>query len=166
CAAQLALTEAWDAFGRTADFPFRTRLAEREEQRDRSVHFLRNEVLRNVDLGPRYRERLLRVEKDLNLSRWAEDRAGQPRGLPLLARQRWSAFLTRFNAVAEKDWRQARDLLLQSAPDIAAGRTMPWDQPDGDTQWFVLDAARELAEQCATAVQEAVGLHRAWELVA
>lgn len=165
-AAQLALTEAWDAFGRTADFPFRTRLAERAEQRDRSVHFLRNEVLKNVDLGPRYRERLLRVEKDLNLSRWAVDRAGQPRGLPLLARQRWNAFLTRFNALAEKDWRQARDLLLQSASDIAAGRTMPWDQPDGDTQWFVLDAARELAEQCATAVQEAVGLRRAWELVA
>jgi hypothetical protein len=165
-AAQLALTEAWDAFGRTSDFPFLTRLAQREEQRDRTVSFLRNEVLRNVDLGPRYRERLLRVEKDLNLSRWAEDRAGQPRGLPLLARQRWNSFITRFNAIAEKDWKQARDLLVQSAPDIAAGCTMPWDRPDGDTQWFVLDAARQLAEQCATAIQEAASLRRSGELVA
>jgi hypothetical protein len=164
-AVQLALTEAWDAFGRTADFPFRTRLPEREEQRDRSVRFLRTDVLKDVELGPRYRERMLRLEKNVDLSQWAERRSGQPRGLPLLARGRWNAFLASFNNMAEKDWRQARDLLLAAGQDIEVGRNTPWDQPDGDTHWFVLHTTRALAETCAAAVAEAVDLRGASELI-
>jgi hypothetical protein len=164
-ALQLALTEAWDAFGRTADFPFRTRLPEGEEQRDRSVRFLRTDVLKDVELGPRYRERILRLEKNVDLSQWAECRSGQPRGLPLLARGRWNAFLARFDNLAEQDWRQARDLLLGASQDIESGRNTPWDQPGGDTHWFVLDTARALAETCAKAVAEAVDLRGAGQLI-
>src|SRR5207247_2118243 len=45
-AVQLALAEAWDAFGRPADFPFLARLPAREEPRQRMARFLRDDVLR------------------------------------------------------------------------------------------------------------------------
>src|SRR5207253_4062751 len=44
-ALDLALTEAWDAFGRPGDYPFSSRLPSRAEQRRQQVAFLRNDVL-------------------------------------------------------------------------------------------------------------------------
>ncbi len=164
--AQLALAEAWEAFGRAEDFPFRSRLPEREEQRARCARFLREDVLPHRELAPRYRKRILRLEKQIDVSGWAAGRAGQPRGLPLLALSRWRSFLARFDDLARTDWRRARDLLLASAAEIEAGLGTPWDAPDGDTAWFVLGAARELAERCSTAREEAQELGTAAELTA
>lgn len=163
---QLALTEAWEALGRPSDFPFRTRLPERQEQLDRAVRFLRVDVLQDVELGPRYRQRMLRLEKDIDLSKWAADRPGQPRGLPLLARSRWNTFIARFDNLAKEDWREARTLLLESTDAIAAGRATPWDRIDGDTLWFVVDDVRMLAQREAEATDELKRLRLPADMVA
>jgi len=160
-AIQLALAEAWDAFGRPSDFPFRTRLPERVEQRERAARFLRTDVLTNTELAPRYRERVVRLEKDIDLTEWAAARPGQPGGLPLLARSRWTAFLAEFDALAKEDWRTACELLVASKETIAAGQRTPWDRVEGDSQWVVVSDLRQLVERAAEAAQE---LERAPEL--
>lgn len=163
---QLALAEAWDAFGRPADFPFRSRLPEGDERRERCARFLREDVLPHRELAPRYRDRILRLEREVDLSGWAAGRAGQPRGLPLLARGRWRSFLERFDALAREDWRRARDLLAEAADGIEAGRGSPWDGPDGDTAWFVLDDARVLAQRCSAIRTELEGIGSPAEIAA
>lgn len=163
---QLALAEAWDAFGRPPDFPFRARLPASEEQRERCARFLRVDVLPHRELAPRYRERILRLEKQIDLTGWAAGRPGMPRGLPMLARARWRAFLERFDALAEEDWRAARELLRTAEAEIEAGRSTPWDGPGGDTQWFVVADARELADLAGRARSEAASCRSVAELVA
>ena len=140
---QMALAEAWDAFGRRTDFPFRSRLPEDGEQRNRVVQFARN-LLRDVELAPRFRTRMLRLEKDYDLSEWSSDGEGQPAGLPVLARSRWQNFLSDFDALAASDWKSARDMVLSSATTIEAGRSTPWGREEGDTPWFVMGALVEL----------------------
>jgi PglZ domain len=164
-AIQLALAEAWDALGRRADFPFRTRLPKSEEQRVRAADFLRSDVLQDMELGPRYKQRILRLEKNLDLSRWAADKAGQPRGLPLLARARWTDFLAKFDALADSDWRSATRMILESADAIASGRGTPWDRSDGDTHWFVLEQVRSLLLRADAASAELGAMRRAVLLV-
>lgn len=163
---QLALAEAWEAFGQPDDFPFRTRVPTPPERCERAARFLRADVLPHLELGPRYRERMLRLEQDVDLASWAEDRTGYPVGLPLLARERWRAFLDRLNSAVADDWRRARELLLASADEIATGRSTPWDRVDGDTQWFVLDDARLLSQRCLQAMDQVSGLGRASDLIA
>lgn len=163
---QLALAEAWDAFGRPANFPFRSRLPEGDEPRERCARFLREDILPHRELAPRYRDRIQRLEKDVDLSGWAAGRAGLPRGLPLLARGRWRAFLERFDGLAREDWRRARELLAAAADEIVAGRGSPWDGPDGDTAWFVLDDARSLAERCSAIRTELEGIGSSAEIAA
>jgi PglZ domain len=162
---QLALAEAWDALGRPTDFPFSTRLPKSEELRRQAAQFLRSDVLQDMELGPRYKQRMLRLEKDVDLSRWAASKAGQPRGLPLLARARWSDFLARFDALARSDWRKAAQLLLESADAIASGRTTSWDGVEGDTHWFVLEEARSLLVDAGAAVADVGEMRRAELLV-
>jgi PglZ domain len=162
---QLALVEAWDAFGRPSDFPFRSRLPRRADQRERAIHFLRTDVLQDMELGPRYRERMLRLEKDVDLSKWAAGRSGQPRGLPLLARARWNSFVQRFDLLAQDDWRGACKLLVDAQEAIEAGRATPWDHIEGDTHWFVLADVRALVQQVAHAIEELARLERAADLV-
>jgi hypothetical protein len=122
-------------------------------------------VLLSVELNPRYRDRIIRLERNVELSRWAERRSGQPKGLPLFARARWNDFLARFNKLADEDWREARDSLLAANDSIAAGAT-PWDRIDGDTQWFVLAYAKALTERSIWALDEASKLSRASDLIA
>src|SRR5205823_12852912 len=43
-AVQLALTDAWEAFGRPSDFPFRARLPDHEDQRQRCSRFLQVDI--------------------------------------------------------------------------------------------------------------------------
>src|SRR6266498_716844 len=162
---QLALIEAWDAFGRPTDFPFRARLPERGDQRDRAVQFLRTDVLQDMELGPRYRDRMARLEKDYDLHGWASGRPGQPRGLPLLARKRWLDFLQRFDSMAKEDWRAACRLLAEAREQIGAGRATPWDRLAADTQWLVLDAVASLWQLAQEAIEEAQELDRVGEVV-
>lgn len=144
-AIQLALAEAFEAFGEPEDFPYRARLPERVEQRRRAAAFLRQDVLTHMELGPRFRARVRRVEKDYPLSGWAEARDGQPLGLPALAAQRWKRFLRRLEQRAADGWRAAADLLDAERAAIEAGTRLPGD--GDETAWAVTsDLAELLAE--------------------
>ena len=151
---QLALTEAWEAFGRPDDFPFRARLPTREDQRERAARFLGEDILQDIELGPRYRERMLRLEYDYDLTSWSSGRAGQPRGLPRLARNRFREFLVGFDEQAVADWKGAASFLIDEREVIEAARTTTWDGVEGETQWSVLADAAELRGRAERAVAE------------
>lgn len=161
---QLALAEAWDAFGRPDDFPFLSRLPEKAEHRERLARFLREDVLSHTELGPRFRQRMLRLEVNYNLAAWSSGRSGQPAGLPLLARDRWQRFLDRFSEAASQSWKAARELLMAEGEAIRAGAATPWDGLKGDTQWFVLGDLAALVERAGEALTEAPALKRAADL--
>jgi hypothetical protein len=145
-AVQLAMTEAWDAFGRAPDFPFRTRLPGGDEQRDRCIRFVTGDILMDRELGPRFRERMVRLEPTHDLAGWAKGREGHPKSLPLLARSRWRAFLDELSGQLESDWRTTAAFVLTKRAEIDAGRATPWDGLDGDTQWSVMADVAELAD--------------------
>jgi hypothetical protein len=140
-AVQLALAEAFEAFGEPEDFPYRARLPERAEQRRRAAAFLREELLPHMELGPRFLQRMRRLEKDHPLADWAGDREGQPLGLPLLAEQRLRRLLERLEERAGPDWRAAAELLDPERAAIEAGARLPDDQ--GARGWATI---RDLAE--------------------
>lgn len=157
-AVQLALAEAWDAFGQPADFPFLSRLPARTHHRRRMVDFLREDVLKHSELGPRFRARMARLEKSYDLSGWAAERQGRPRGLPLLARKRWKTFLQQLEAAAASGWKAARDLLASYSQTIAEGARALWDGHEGESQWGVLAKLEELCRLAAAATEEVVSM--------
>ncbi|MCL4534921.1 MAG: PglZ domain-containing protein [Chloroflexi bacterium] len=173
-AIQMALTEAWDAFGRPSDFPFLSRLPAKGEQRERLARFLREEVVRHTELGPTFLRRMTRLEVDYSLAAWAQGHSGQPVGLPLLARARWQHFLANLKEAAEIGWRQARDLILEQRQAIDAAAKGPWERMSGlagapgewDTHWLVLADLAELAAAAEEAMEGAGSLKNAAELVA
>lgn len=167
-AAQLALTEAWDAFGRGDDFPFLSRLPTTEEQRRRTVRLVREDVLSHTALGPSFLRRVARLEPGFDLAGWAANRTGEPAALPLLARKRWRRFLQRFDDAADRSWKESRELALAERDAIRAGAGAARDRPNGETCWFVLadvvhliERARQALDQAA-ALGEAAGLVRAY----
>ena len=162
---QLALAEAWDAFGRPADFPFLARLPDRDEHRRRSVRFLREDVLGHTSLGPSFLGRVARLEPGCNLVSWATGRSGQPAALPLLASTRWRRFLERFDAAADRSWQEAGNLLLAERDTVRAGLGAAWDRVDGETFWFVLADLADLVEGGERATTEAASLGAARALV-
>jgi hypothetical protein len=164
-AVSLALTEAWEAFGRPPDFPYSSRLPDKLEHRARQVAFLRDDVLSHAELGPRFRERLRRLEASYPLADWARDRAGQPGGLPLLAHARWRRFLERLQAAAGQGWKTARELLRAEREAIHAAASAPWAHLDADTHWQTVRDLADLALQAESALGEAESLKRAAELV-
>lgn len=170
---QLALAEAWDAFGRPADFPYLSRLPARLEHRQRLARFLREDVVSHTELGPRFYRRMRRLESTYNLAAWAAGRAGQPAGLPGLARARWRQFLQRFDAAAAGGWKVARDLVLAEREAIAEAAAGPWERlgavgagsAGGETHWSVLADLAALAAGVATAVEELASLKTPASLV-
>ena len=161
CAVQLALTEAWDAFGRVKEFPFASKLPRGAGQRARQIAFLREDIAPNTTLAPRFFARMARLEHDYPLADWAAGKAGQPVGLPHLARTRWTRFLAAFNAAAANDdWPSARAFLAEHAEEIAAGaahHAVPSaSENDGEDapHWPVLAALHELCAAGERAVDE------------
>jgi hypothetical protein len=148
-ALQLALTEAWDAFGRPADFPFLSRLPGSEQQRRQQARFLRDEVICHTELGPRFLARMRRLEPSYPLDGWAEGRTGQPVGLPLLALARWRRLLDALSMAMAQGWKAGRDELLQqrAAIEAAAGAA----SADGETDWPALAELLALADGVAAA---------------
>ncbi len=164
-AVSLALTEAWDAFGRPANFPYLSRLPERLEHRVRQAAFLRDDVLSHAELGPRFRERMRRLEPSYPLADWARERAGQPGGLPLLAQARWRRFLERLQAAAGQGWKTARELLRAEREAVHAAASAPWAHLDADTHWQTVRELADLVVEAEGALGEAELLKRAAELV-
>lgn len=166
-AAVLTLTEAWDAFGRPDDFPYLALLPASAEQRERAIHFLRDDVLSHIDLRPRFLARMEHVERAYDLAGWAHGQAGQPAALPLLARGRWRDVLARFEAAyAGHGWRTACDALARDEATIAAAASSLLDGAGIGTHWAVLRDLLRLATSGETAADEAQGLNRAADLAA
>src|SRR5206468_2221428 len=99
-----------------------SRLPPRTEQRERLASYLCDEILPHAELRPRFRARLIRLEPHYDLRAWVATRAGQPAGLPLLARSRWDGLLARLTAARSDSSAAVRDLLARerSAIDEAA----------------------------------------------
>jgi len=163
---QLALTEAWDAFGQPADFPFLSKLPSKPHHRRRMATFLRDDVLNHTELGPRFRARMAKLEKSYDLSGWAAERKGQPAGLPTLARKRWKSFLQQVETAANSGWKPARDLLTAQRETISDGARVPWDGGEGESQWGVLAKLDELCQLAAVATEEAGAMGAPVALVA
>jgi len=137
---QLALTEAFHAFGQPGDFPYRDRLPAKREQRQRAATFLREELLPHVEFGPRFLQRMRRLERDYPLADWADDRDGQPVGLPILAEERWKRFVARLETRVGDDWQAAEEALVAARAAIDAGAGLP--HHEAARGWAVL---RDLA---------------------
>jgi hypothetical protein len=120
-AVQLALAEAFEAFGEPGDFPYRSRLPERAEHRRRAAAFVRDELIPHMELGPRFLQRMRRIERDYPLAEWAAGRYGQPVGLPLLAEQRLRRLLDRLEEHVGRNWQAAAELLDAEETAIEAG---------------------------------------------
>lgn len=165
-ALDLALAEAWDAFGRPGDFPYASRLPAKPDLIQRQAAFLRDDVLSHTNLGPLFRERLGRLEAGYDLSGWAKGRQGHPGGLPVLARARWRDFLQRLNAAGESGWKTARDLLVAEGQAIRAAAEAPWSHLDPEIHWQAANDLVELVRRAEEAATEAASLQTAGDLVA
>ncbi len=159
----MALCEAWDAFGRPDDFPYLSRLGDKQEHQDRQIAFVRNDILPHAELGPRFLQRMQRLESSYNLAAWAGSRDGQPVGLPRLARTRWAQFLGRFDTAASTSWKQAVLLLLDARTAIdAAARVDLGDE----IRWHVLQDLIELSVRAEEAITAAPGMQDPHQLIA
>lgn len=152
-ALQLALTEAWDAFGRPDDYPFRDRLSRHAEQRARQVAFVRDEVLPHMRLGPEFLLRVGRREPTYRLEGWAAGRRGEPAALPLLAGARWRSTLAEFDAAADAGMSSACRWLAERVADLEAGARGPWDGR-GVSRWGPLGRLAWLCSASAEARDE------------
>jgi len=164
-ALQLALSEAWDAFGGTDDFPFLARIPASLDHRRRGARLLRDDLLGHLELGPLFYERMRRLETSIDLGDWARGRTGQPAALPLLASRRWEGFISGLRKAAQGGWRTARDYLLAERESVAAGAASPAERLDGDVHWSVAADARQLCEEAATATAQATMLKSAASFV-
>ena len=144
-ALQLALTEAWDAFGRPDDFPYRGRLPHIADQRARQVTFVRNEIMPHARLGPLMQARMEQIEPSYPLAAWAAGKTGEPAALPVLARQRWQAALTSFESAAAAGLRAAHPGSTAHEASISGGAAGPWDDAK-IAHWSIL---ANLANLCA-----------------
>ncbi len=171
-ALELALTEAWDAFGRPSDYPFSSRLPTRAEQRRQQLSFVRNDILSHTNLGPLFRQRVGRLEPNYDLSAWARGHTGQPAGLPLLARTRWNQFLERLNTAWADGWKRARDLLSAEREAIDAAAKASWVGSDTSLHWSAMcdllalideaEAGQSAAASATAIAQLADGYMRDW----
>lgn len=162
---ELALSEAWDALGQPADFPYDSRLPAKPEQRARQARFLRDDVLTNTSLRPLYHARITRLEGRYPLADWAAARPGQPSGLPALARERWRRFLAAFQTATQGGWRQGVEFLIEHEQQIEAGVGSPWDGPGGGSAWQVVARLTELAQRARAATAAARELTQANDFV-
>lgn len=98
-ATTLAVTDAWDVFGRTDDFPFSTRLPRGAQQRERVIELLRSDLLHRTDVLAPLRVRMARLEPSLaTIETWATDKMGVPALLPHLLEVRVRRLLDQLDA--------------------------------------------------------------------
>jgi hypothetical protein len=131
----------------------------------RQAAFLRDDVLSHADLGPRFHARMRRLEPSYLLADWASDRAGHPRGLPLLAQARWRRFLERLQAAAGQGWQASPELLGAEPAALHATPSVPWAHLDSDTHWQIVRDLADLVFEAEGAPGEAEPVKRAAELV-
>ena len=108
----LALTEAWDAFGRGEDFPFSARLPRGPQQRERLIGVIRGDVLRRPDVAGAVRSRVLRLEPAwAALDGWAAPRSGQSSLLIGLTRRRLGVLIAALRSASPVERSEALERL-------------------------------------------------------
>ena len=127
----LALTDAWDAFGRRPDFPFMAVLPETDRQRERALQMLRDHVLQRTDVSPRYHDSADSLSSQwTGLEAWAAKLDGQPLGLRRLAERRVSALLDGLEVSTVKG-RNAAIKALDQAVATWPGTASQWSPTMG-----------------------------------
>lgn len=98
--AALALTETFLGYDEPNDFPFADRLP---PVPIRPLHVqLLQRWLRDSESRGAWDHWIRKIESEIDLSEWAQDRAGLSFGLPHLVRQRWSKVKQAFNMAAPR----------------------------------------------------------------
>jgi PglZ domain. len=140
-AADLALTEAWDAFGCAADFPFEARLPVGDAKRADVVRFVRRDLLARGDAGPAFLRRVAPQEVSFTqLTEWSANRSGSPAALPRLSFARYLLAIERVQHAADSGWRESVAPLEPggSQVDVPAVPGVP------TTSWHGLERLRSL----------------------
>jgi hypothetical protein len=120
--AGLALTEAWDAYGRGDDFPFAARLPRGPQQRERLLGFIRGDLLRRSDVAGALRSRVARLEPAWGaLDGWAGSRSGQSAILTGLTRRRLGALIADLRSASTTERSESVEgLRAAAASDLAS----------------------------------------------
>ena len=125
----LALTDAWDAFGRSDDFPFLAALPASARNRDRSLKLLREHVLRRQDASPRYHQ----IASDLApkwaaIGPWAKNLSGQPLGLRAIASERVARLIASVDSSTSESRSESRERLGKAMHSWPSDRST-WVDP-------------------------------------
>jgi hypothetical protein len=96
----VALTEAFIGYNGPQGFPFSNKLPP-IPVREAHIHLL-HRWLRDAESRPAWDRWILKVEENIDLSKWAEGRKGHSFGFPHLVKQRWIRTLEAFEQVADK----------------------------------------------------------------
>ena len=148
--ATLALTETFLGYGEPADFPLVDRLP-RQSARTRDQQLL-HRWLRDSESRTAWDRWIRQVEREIDLSAWAEDKAGFCFGFPHLVRLRWQQVADSFEAAATKTSTTAAffvehgALITKEAEHSKASLS-----PAGS--WELMRQLREYLDECENATR-------------
>jgi hypothetical protein len=154
-ATDLALTEAWDALGRSGEFPFMARLPVSESARTDVLKFVRKDLLARGDASQAFLRRVAQQEVSLvPLAEWSSDLPGTPACLPRLAAARWLLAIDRVKGDAIGGWRgSVKSLEVEAQPGHPA---LPVDLPSipgvTPTSWSGLTRLRDIVRRAEVAI--------------
>lgn len=155
-AADLALTEAWDAFGRSPDFPFLARLPSSETKRSDVAKFVRHDLLRRADVAHELLVRVSAQEPSFHeLITWSVDRAGNPLALPELAHARWLLVIEKIAARARDGWRSTQPIFESEAMVLGSPAETPSVPGVPSTSWAGLRRLRDIIVTAVAAIEQA-----------
>lgn len=158
-AVSLAVTDAWDVFGRLDDFPFAARLPRGPQQRERVLALLRSDLLHRADVLTRFRVRIARLEPDLAaIETWAVAKPGVPAALPHLLDSRVRRLLNQLEAA----WVDGPTACLEVLERDLATTAVP---EDAHASLAVLSRVRQLATLAREARNESVSVPSPSKLV-
>jgi hypothetical protein len=155
-AIDLAITDAWDALGRSDDFPFTGRLPDSSDQRDRQLNFLRDHVMGHAALQPKFLQRITRLESSFDISNYAAGAQSNsiPCGFPHLARAQWRSFLEAFDDAVNTGTPEVQQLLESRSREIHSGCDSPLDKVDDGSNWAAVQLLVEMDRAVASARQQ------------
>lgn len=159
-ATSVALTDAWDVFGRLDDFPFTARLPRGPQQRERVLTLLRTDLIHRADVLARLRARIALLEPDLAaIETWAADKPGVPAALPHLLEARVRRLLDQLEAA----WVDGPAACLEVLDGDLATSAVP---EEAHATLSVLHRLRQLAKLAREARAETGSIATASKLVA
>lgn len=152
-AADLALVEAWDAFGRPEDFPFASRLPVGDAKRSDAVIFVRRDLLARGDVARELLRRLSAHELSFDgLISWGAGRTGTPMAMPHVAHARWLRTIEQLVASAKDGWQGVLAAPLGSEPEPGLAPDLPSIPGVPSTSWTGLRRMRTLVKAASDAI--------------